>query len=83
MREWRPKGYNGPFGPTRNRPIVSSIRLEDGSSHETIHIWNRGGNSGMLIVDKGDGMKFVKALQSVNPGPAWDDWEEVTNGQED
>lgn len=47
--------------------MVSSIRLEEGPAHDRIHVWNRGGKSGTLIVELGDGMSFVERLFGSTP----------------
>lgn len=55
--------YDGPAGPTRERPVVTSVRVEEpGFSHDHIHIWNRGGKAGTLVVDKGDGLVIARRL---------------------
>ena len=49
------RGYEGAIGPVSSRPIISSVILEEGLGHDTIHIWNRGGKAGQITVEKDDG----------------------------
>lgn len=62
MRMFIADGYIMPVGQPADRPMVSSIRLEEGPGHDYVHVWNRGGKSGVLTVEKGDGMTFVRRL---------------------
>ena len=43
-------------------PLVTSIRITTQGVHETVAIWTRGGYSGTIIVDLGDGHQLVDVL---------------------
>lgn len=36
------------------KPLISSVRIERGPGHDRILVWNRGGKSGELVVNKED-----------------------------
>lgn len=44
------------------KDMISSVRVEPGPRHDHVHIWNRGGKAGILIVEKGDGNKIASKL---------------------
>lgn len=67
MREFIATNYEGPVGPTRERPMISSVRLDEGPGHDVVHVWNRGGKAGELTVDKGDGLRLVERLFGPHP----------------
>lgn len=55
--------------PDLNRPItvrgelvITSVRVIESHSHDEVHVWNRGGKSGVLAVTKGDGHSVAKLL---------------------
>lgn len=52
----------GPVGPARERPIVTSARLDEGPRHDRLTVWNRGGLAGTLTVDAGDGIALLDRL---------------------
>lgn len=54
--------YDGPAGPVNGRPIITTIRLEEGPGHDRLHVWNRGGKAGELVVELGDGKELVHRL---------------------
>ena len=58
----RVKGYDGPAGPTRERPIISSVRIEKSPTHWHIDVWNRGGKAGTIRVDADDGPEVIRRL---------------------
>lgn len=62
MKSFKARGYGGPVGPTWDRPIISSVQVEEGPSHDRVHVWNRGGKAGVLTVEKGDGEDIAKKL---------------------
>ena len=37
------------------KPLISSTRVEEGARHDRVHVWNRGGKAGVLVVESGDG----------------------------
>lgn len=45
--------------------LVSSIRVWRGPTHELVRIWNRGAQSGALIMSHGDGERLAEALGLV------------------
>jgi len=42
--------------------LVSSIRVEVGSGHDRVSVWNRGGKAGDLVLVTGDGVAFAIRL---------------------
>ena len=56
------KGYEGPAGPPRERPVVNSVRIEKNPAHWHIGVWNRGGKAGDLCVDAEDGPEVIRRL---------------------
>ena len=50
--------------------IVTSVRVEHGPGHDHVHVWNRGGKSGTLVVTSGDGDAIAELLlpKGVTPG---------------
>jgi len=52
----------GPVGPPKDRALISSVRVEEGPGHDMIHVWNRGGKSGLLVVGRGDGEAIAALL---------------------
>lgn len=59
-------GYNGPYGPTEDRPVVSSVDWHREPGHHRIVVYNRGGKSGELTVEEGDGRETVCRLLDVD-----------------
>ena len=49
----------------KGESMISSIRLEENPRHDHLHIWNRGGKSGVLCVDHGDGLRIATRLLSA------------------
>ena len=49
------------------KPLISSVRVEEGPGHDHVHVWNRGGNSGILVVNKGEGNEIAKRLLGHAP----------------
>lgn len=49
-------------GPHDERPIITTVRVEEGPGHDNVHVWNRGGKAGVLVVDKGDGHRIAERL---------------------
>lgn len=45
------------------RLLISSVRVETDSTHDRVHIWNRGGKAGELYVCKGDGEAVAELLR--------------------
>lgn len=48
--------------------IVSSLRVEEGPAHDHVHVWNRGGKAGELVVQRGDGETLMLALTETLAG---------------
>lgn len=46
--------------------VVTSVRVEESPGHDLVHVWNRGGKSGVLTVNKGDGLEFARRLLDNN-----------------
>jgi len=42
--------------------LVTSVRVESGPGHDHVHVWNRGGKAGTLVVTRGDGDRFADLL---------------------
>jgi hypothetical protein len=55
-------GTPNTLGPTSERPIITTVRVEEGLGHDRVHVWNRGGKAGELVVDKGDGHRIAHRL---------------------
>lgn len=64
MKTYRFPGWQGEAGCTKDglRPVVSTVRLDEGPGHDYLHIWNRSGKAGVLTVQKGDGEMIVALL---------------------
>lgn len=67
----RVKGYEGPAGPTRERPVISSLRIEKTPAHWHIGVWNRGGKAGTLCVDADDGPEVIRRLFGSDETEEW------------
>lgn len=52
---------NDPAG-VRSDILITSVRIEAGPGHDFLTVWNRGGNSGELTVNKGDGKTIARLL---------------------
>lgn len=61
-RTFRHPDSNGPVGPPGERPLISSVRVEESPGHDYVHVWNRSGKSGVLTVTKGDGLLVAYRL---------------------
>lgn len=46
----------------RSRLLVTTVKVGEGPGHDYVHVWNRGGKSGTLVVQKGDGEEFAYRL---------------------
>ena len=46
----------------KNKLVISRVRLEQMGGHERLTVWYRGGGSGTLVVDAGDGEKIARNL---------------------
>lgn len=57
----------------RMKPLISSIRAEVLGGHVHIHVWNRGGKAGTLVVDKKDASKIVSTLTGIDTLVEWVD----------
>lgn len=44
------------------KDLISSVRVEPGPRHDRVHVWNRGGKAGVLVVDAGDGLDVSDRL---------------------
>jgi len=44
--------------------LISSVRVEHGPGHDRVHVWNRGGKAGVLVVTKGDGDDVAERLRA-------------------
>ncbi len=44
------------------KDLISSVRVEHGPGHDRVHVWNRGGKAGVLVVTKGDGDDIAARL---------------------
>lgn len=42
--------------------LVTSVRVEEGPGHDHVHVWNRGGKAGTLVVNSGDGHPIARLL---------------------
>ena len=49
------------------KPLISSTRVEEGARHDRVHVWNRGGKAGVLVVESGDGHAVSARLLDRNP----------------
>lgn len=49
------------------KELISSVRVEYGSRHDRVHVWNRGGKAGVLVVDAGDGNNVADRLRDHLP----------------
>ena len=45
------------------KDLISSVRVEPGPAHDRVHVWNRGGKAGVLVVEKGDGNAVADRLR--------------------
>ena len=64
---YTPQGYAGPVGPLKDRPVVTSVRVCRAGGHDHVHVWNRGGKAGVLVVDAGDGERIALRLFGGQP----------------
>jgi hypothetical protein len=55
-------GYTITGTISRSHFRVSSVRGEEGPGHDRVHVWNRGGKSGELVVNHGDGQSLAVRL---------------------
>lgn len=46
--------------------LVTSVRVQTIGGHDHVTLWNRGGNAGTLIVNKGDGEEIARRLLPVS-----------------
>lgn len=42
--------------------LITTVRVEESPGHDHVHVWNRGGKSGVLTVNKGDGKSIARLL---------------------
>ena len=49
------------------KPLISSTRVEEGARHDRVHVWNRGGKAGVLVVEPGDGNEVSARLLDRDP----------------
>ena len=50
------------------KDLISSVRVEHGPGHDHVHVWNRGGKAGILVVNKGEGDQIAaRLLDSYEP----------------
>jgi hypothetical protein len=56
-----PAGANEPETVT-TALLISSVRIEPTPGHDLVHVWNRGGKAGTLIVETGDGEQVARLL---------------------
>lgn len=49
-------------GTTKSNILITSVRVSHGPFHDEVAIWNRGGLSGSLAVDAGDGLAVALLL---------------------
>lgn len=42
--------------------MITSVRVEQGPGHDHVHVWNRGGKAGTLVVTSGDGYAIARLL---------------------
>lgn len=42
--------------------LITSCQIEETPGHDIVHVWNRGGKSGTLTVNKGDGYPVAYRL---------------------
>lgn len=49
-------------GFVRSDYVVTSVRVRPSGKHDRVSIWNRGGLSGEVVVDAGDGVTIAKRL---------------------
>lgn len=61
-RTFMAKGYDGGADESGNRPLITCVRIEYGPAHDRVRVWNRGGCSGELVVNAGDGERFLAVL---------------------
>jgi hypothetical protein len=47
--------------------IISSVQVTEGSIHDKVQVWNRGGLAGELTVAHGDGKKLAARLDESKP----------------
>ena len=47
------------------KDLISSVRVELGPRHDRVHVWNRGGKAGVLVVDSGDGNEVADRLRDL------------------
>lgn len=47
---------------SNDKPLISSVRVEEGPRHDRVTVWNRGANCGTLTVDHGDGNRIMARL---------------------
>jgi hypothetical protein len=48
---------------TSDKKLVTSVRVETHGGHDHVHVWNRGGKAGVLIVTEGDGAQLEQRLE--------------------
>ena len=53
-------------GHVAREHLITSVQVEEGPSHDIVHVWNRGGKSGTLAVNKGDGFWVAERLLTTN-----------------
>lgn len=44
------------------KDLISSVRVEHGPGHDHVHVCNRGGKAGVLVVNKGEGDQIAARL---------------------
>lgn len=49
-------------GTVRGKLLVTTVRVDEGPGHDFVHVWNRGGKSGVLTVTSGDGRAIARLL---------------------
>jgi len=42
--------------------LITTVKVEKVGGHEHVHIWNRGGKAGVLVVTEGDGALIEQRL---------------------
>lgn len=45
------------------RGLISTVEVETVGGHDHVHVWNRSGRAGTLVVRKGDGAEVARRLR--------------------
>lgn len=60
--EYHVRGWSEPEF-VNSDAIITTVRVIPGAGHhDEVHVWNRGGKAGILIVEKGDGDTIARKL---------------------